>query len=100
MLHECRSDLRRNEHYLSSSEKGLDKIEACKGIWTQDLCDTGAALYQLSLQANGELVTKLVPNKPWSPLGSRNFVVFGKFIRAYKHQTALEIMFLLILIAR
>ena len=33
-------------------------------------------------------------------MGSCNFVVFGKFTRAYKHQTALEIMFLLILIAR
>ena len=34
------------------------------GIWTHDLCDTGAALYQLSQQANWELVIMLVPNKP------------------------------------
>ena len=33
-------------------------------------------------------------------MGSCNFVVFGKFTRAYKHQIALEIMFLPILIAR
>ena len=29
-----------------------------------DLCDTGAVLYQLSWQANWELVIMLVPNKP------------------------------------
>ena len=29
------------------------------GIWTHDLCDTSTALYQLSLQANWELVNKL-----------------------------------------
>ena len=29
------------------------------GIWTHDLCDTGAALYQLSQQANWELVIML-----------------------------------------
>ena len=34
------------------------------GIWTHDLCDTGSALYQLSLQANWEQVIMLVPNKP------------------------------------
>ena len=50
------SDIRRNENYLSSSEKkrrekkfrpvrGL--YRACTGILTQDHCDTGAALYQL-----------------------------------------------------
>ena len=33
-------------------------------IWTQDQCSTGAALYQLSQQANWELVIMLVPNKP------------------------------------
>ena len=34
------------------------------GIWTYDLCDTGAALYQLSKQANWELAMMLVLNKP------------------------------------
>ena len=29
-----------------------------------DLCDTGTVLYQLSWQANWELVIMLVPNKP------------------------------------
>ena len=37
---------------------GLDKI------WTQDQCNTAAALYQLSQQPNWELVIMLVPNKP------------------------------------
>ena len=36
------SDPRSNVHYLGSSEKK---------IWTHDLCDTGAALYQLSLKS-------------------------------------------------
>ena len=35
------SDPRSNVHYLGSSENKY-------GIWTHDLCDTGAALYQLS----------------------------------------------------
>ena len=34
------------------------------GIWTHDLCNTGAVLYQLSKQANWELVVMLVPNIP------------------------------------
>ena len=31
---------------------GPEKIQACRGIWTHDLCDTGAALYQPSWRAN------------------------------------------------
>ena len=39
----------RNEHYLSSSEnKAWKKNWGLYGIWTHDLCDTGAAFYQLS----------------------------------------------------
>ena len=42
-------DLRSNEHYLSSSEnKAWKKDSGLYGIWTQDLCDTGAVLCQLS----------------------------------------------------
>ena len=35
------------------------KIWGPYGIWTHDLCDTGAALFQLSQQANWELVIML-----------------------------------------
>ena len=45
-------------HNLSSCE-----IEAWKKF-RPDLCDTGAVLYQLSYQANWELVTLLVRNIP------------------------------------
>ena len=59
---EYESHLRSNEHYLSSSEsKAWMKIQAFMG--THDLCDTDAALYQLSQQANWELVIMLVPSK-------------------------------------
>ena len=34
------------------------------GIRTHDLCDTGAVLFQLSYQANWELVTLWVRNTP------------------------------------
>ena len=40
------SEPRSNVHYLGSSEnKAWKKF---RPIWTHDLCDTGAALYQLS----------------------------------------------------
>ena len=43
------SDPRSDVHYLGSSEnKPWKKISGLYGIWTHDLCDTGAALYQLS----------------------------------------------------
>ena len=42
----------------------IDKNSGPFGIWTHHLCDTDAALYQLSWQANQELVIILVPNKP------------------------------------
>ena len=45
-------------------EKSPEQNSGLYGIWTHDLCDTGAALYQLNLQANWELVSMLDPNKP------------------------------------
>ena len=43
--HEYESDLCSNEHYLSSNE---NKVWKNSGIWTHDLTNTNAALYQLS----------------------------------------------------
>ena len=48
MCFEYESDPRSNVHYLSSSENKAWKNSGLYGIWTHDLCDTGAALYQLS----------------------------------------------------
>ena len=48
MCLEYESDPRRNVHYLSSSKNKAWKNSDLYGIWTHDLCDTGAALYQLS----------------------------------------------------
>ena len=47
------------------------KNSSLYGIWTHDLCDTGAALYQLSQQANWELAIMLVPNIWLSYIQSR-----------------------------
>ena len=59
------SDPRSDVHYLGSSEnKAWKKNSGLYGIWTHDLCDTVAALYQLSQQANWELVMTVVLNKP------------------------------------
>ena len=58
------SDPRSNVHYLGSSENKAWKNSGLYGIWTHDLCDTGATLYQLSWQAKWELVIILVLNKP------------------------------------
>ena len=41
-----------------------EKNQACTGFEPYDLCDTGQALYQLSYQANRELVIWSVLNKP------------------------------------
>ena len=46
--HEYESDLCSNEHYLSSSENKAWKNSGLYGIWTHDLTNTNAALYQLS----------------------------------------------------
>ena len=45
---EYESDPRSNVHYLAAVKKRPEKNSALYGIWTHDLCDTGAALYQLS----------------------------------------------------
>ena len=47
-----------NENASRIVENRAWKNSGPYGIWTHDLCDTGAALYQLSLQANWELVDK------------------------------------------
>ena len=45
------SDSRSYEHYWTSSWNKAWKNSGPNGIRTHDLCDTGAALYQLSQQA-------------------------------------------------
>ena len=44
--------------------RSLKKNSGLNGTRTHDLCDTGAVLYQLSYQANWELVTLWVRNIP------------------------------------
>ena len=52
-------------HNLCSCEIKAWKKKSClNGIRTHDLCDTSAVLYQLSFQANWELVTLWVRNIP------------------------------------
>ena len=43
-----------------------EKNSGLYGIWTYDLCDTGAVLYQLSWQVNLELVIIWFQINPWS----------------------------------
>ena len=45
---EYERDLRSNEHYLSSRETKAWKRFKPVRVWTHELCDTDAALYQLS----------------------------------------------------
>ena len=45
---EYENNLLSNEHYLSCSENKAWKNSGLRGIWTLDLCDTAAMLYQLS----------------------------------------------------
>ena len=62
------SDLHSYEHYLSISEKNAwgKKNSGLYGIWTHDLCDTCAVLYQLSKQANNWLLFLLkLLQGPW-----------------------------------
>ena len=42
------SDPRSNVHYLGGSENKAWKNSGLYRIWTYDLCDTGAVLYQLN----------------------------------------------------
>ena len=48
ILREYERDLRSNEHYSSGSENKAWKKSDLNRIWTHDLCNTGAVLYQLS----------------------------------------------------
>ena len=45
-------------------KESLKKNSGLNGIQTHDLCDAGAVLYQLSYQANWELVILWVRNIP------------------------------------
>lgn len=45
---ECESELRSSEHYLSSGENKAKKNPGLYVIWTHDLYNTGALLYQMS----------------------------------------------------
>ena len=61
-IEERSSQLLRN---LSSCEKkAWQKNSGLNGIRTHDLCDAGAVLYQLSYQANWELVILWARNIP------------------------------------
>ena len=50
---EYESNLRSNEHYLSSNENKAWKNSGLYGIWIHDLCNTGAVLYQLTNKPTG-----------------------------------------------
>ena len=59
------SDPRSYEYFWTSSwNETWKKNSDLYRIWTHDLCNTSAVLYQLSKQANWELVIMLDPNKP------------------------------------
>ena len=53
-------DRRSYTHSLGSCETKTGKKSGVNGIQTHNLCDTVAMLYQLSYQANWELVKLLV----------------------------------------
>ena len=58
-------DPHRYEHYWTRSWNNTwEQFSGPYRIWTHNLCNTGAVLYQLSWQANWELVIMLGPNKP------------------------------------
>ena len=61
---EYESDLRSNQHNLRGSEIRAWKKSGPSGIWTHDLCDTGAVVYHLSSQTDWERVVLSVRNKP------------------------------------
>ena len=60
---------------LSRSEEGL-KSTSLNGDSNPDLCDSGAALHQLSCQANQELVVMLVDHNPVDVAIDDNNTVF------------------------
>ena len=49
---------------LAVAKRKPEKNSELNGIRTYDLCDTGAVLYQLSYQANWELVIVRIRNIP------------------------------------
>ena len=51
-------------HNLSCCEKGPEETSGLNGIRTHAVCDAGAVLYQLSHQANWEVVILCVRNIP------------------------------------
>ena len=55
-IYEQVNDNRSYIRNLSSCEKKPENNSGLNGIRTHDLCDTDAVLYQLSYQANWELV--------------------------------------------
>ena len=57
-------DHRSYAYNLSSCELKSEKMSGLNGIQTHDLCDTSAALYQLSYQANWELASLPVRSIP------------------------------------
>ena len=59
-----KEDYRNYMRNLCSCEKKAWKKSGLYGIRTLELCDTGAALYQLSERANWEQVVELVRYKP------------------------------------
>ena len=50
--------------YTQLMQLRKESLPGLYGIRTLDLCDTGAALYQFSQQANWEQVVELVRYKP------------------------------------
>ena len=67
LINKEESDPCSNEHYISSNGNKVrnktGKNSGLYGIWTHDLCDTGAVLHQLSQQANWELVIMFIRAK-------------------------------------
>ena len=47
-MNRLKNDLCSSKHYLSCDEIRPKKNSGFYRIWTHDLCDTGAVLYQLS----------------------------------------------------
>ena len=61
-----------------------EKNSGLNGIWTHDLCDTGAVLYRLSYQATWEHVCKIL----------NNFLLLNRFLRLGLNENLLPMNFL------
>ena len=75
-------------HNLSSCKLKPEKYSGQNGIQTHDLCNTDAALYQLSYQVNWELVTLRTCNI--SVDGEEYIFVQWIYERSYKLISTLE----------